>query len=95
MPFKLSEQTVDTLLNKLSSDDDFRELFQKDPREALNAAGHIDTAGNTISDEELAGMQSQTLASKNDITASRNVLRKQLLTEQACLTPVHLNVQKP
>lgn len=95
MPFKLSEKTVDTLLDKLSSDDDFRELFQKNPREALAAAGHVDTAGNTISDEEVAGMKAQSLADKNAIQVGRDVFRKQLLIEQACLSPIQLDMTKP
>lgn len=95
MPFKLSEQTVDTLLDKLSSDDDFRELFQKDPRQALAAAGHVDTAGNTISDEEWASMQAQPLASKDALNASKQHIRNQLLTEQACKSVVTVNLQKP
>ncbi len=94
MPFKLSPKTVDTLLDKLSSDDDFRELFQNDPRQALADAGHVDAPGNTISDEEWEGIKAQPLASKDAIKAGRDLIRKQLLTEQACQTPIHLDVTK-
>lgn len=95
MPFKLSEKTVDTLLDKLSSDDDFRALFQKDPRQALADAGHVETAGNTISDEELQGMQAQPMASKEAIKSSRDAIRTKLLIEQSCKTPITVNMQKP
>lgn len=94
MPFKLSEKTVDTLLDKLSNDDDFRELFQKDPKEALKQAGH-DQATTPISDEEWDGMQAQPLASKDAIKNSQQQFRNKLLSEQACKTVVGVNMQKP
>ncbi|KFN43963.1 NHLP-related RiPP peptide [Arenimonas oryziterrae] len=41
MSNNLSPKVVDALLDKLSSDDDFRALFQKNPRAALRQVGHV------------------------------------------------------
>ena len=40
MAFQLSEELVDKLLDKLSSDNEFRAVFQKSPRIALAYLGH-------------------------------------------------------
>lgn len=96
MPFKLSEKTVDTLLDKLSSDDDFRAQFQANPREALAAIGHQPAAKAKDADSGLwSCLQTTQLASKDAIKSSREVLRKQLLASQGAYTPVNLEVAKP
>lgn len=92
MPFKLSEDTVDTLLDKLSSDDDFRAQFQKNPRQALAAAGHAPARDATVTDGAWACMDVKQLASKEAIRASRDALRTQLLAEKAAHTPIALEV---
>jgi len=96
MPFKLSEKTVDTLLDKLSCDDDFRAKFQANPREALAAAGHHAAAKSKDSDKGMwLCLQTAQLASKETIKASRDLLRQQLLSSKAPYTPVNLEVAKP
>lgn len=40
MTNKFSPEVADKLLDKLSTDNDFRELFQKNPRAALRKVGH-------------------------------------------------------
>lgn len=96
MPFKLSETTVDTLLDKLSSDDDFRKQFQANPRKALAALGHQPAAKAKDADSGLwSCLQTTQLASKESIKASREVLRKQLLSSQSTYNPVNLEVAKP
>lgn len=91
MPFKLSEKTVDTLLDKLSCDDDFRELFQKNPREALAAVGHAPAADSSVSEGAWMCMSVSQLASKETIKSSHAELRKQLITSQGMYQPVNLS----
>lgn len=95
MPFNLSDLTVDTLLDKLSSDDDFRAEFQANPRTALASLGHQAAEKATNSDLGLWNcLQVTQLASKEAIMASRDTLRKQLLSSKAALNPVTLEIQK-
>jgi putative modified peptide len=95
MPFKLSEATVDTLLDKLSSDDDFRGLFQASPRRALASLGH-DAAASAKENDVGAWtcMTTAPLASKQEIAASRQLLRNQLLTSAASQSPHYLQSSK-
>ena len=95
MPFKLSEDTVDTLLDKLSSDDDFRAQFQKDPRQALASVGHKPSADASVAEGAWMCMDVKQLASKEAIKASRDALRTQLLAEKAAQNPISLEVAKP
>lgn len=73
-----SPEVADKLLDKLSSDDDFRELFQKNPRAALRQVGH-ETPDNTRdlkgSDPVLCCYNLNGLASKEQIRAGRDKLR--------------------
>lgn len=73
MSSKLAAKTVDALLDKLSSDDDFRARFQQNPREATRSLGIDDEAIDTLPETPM-----RTLANKKLIAASRDVLRKQL-----------------
>lgn len=96
MPFKLSETTVDALLDKLSTDDDFRSKFQSNPRLALAAVGHQPAAKAKDGDTGAwACMTCIELASKDAIKASRAILRKQLLTSKSTQNPINLEVAKP
>jgi putative modified peptide len=91
MPFKLSEETVDALLDKLGTDDAFRKQFQANPREALASVGH--KAAATAKEGEAgiwACCTTTQLASKEAIQASRDALRQQLLSAQATYNPVSL-----
>jgi putative modified peptide len=91
MPFQLSEELVDKLLDKLSSDNEFRTAFQKSPRIALAYLGH-DAAAKAGSGEEGAWMcmKCEKLASPEAIKASRDELRKQLLSSKAQYNPIKL-----
>jgi putative modified peptide len=96
MPFKLSAETVDTLLDRLSTDDGFRALFQASPRQALAAVGHQASAQACDSDAGVwICLSCEQLASKETIHASRDALRKQLLTSQGIYHPITLEVAKP
>jgi putative modified peptide len=91
MAFQLSHKTVNTLLDKLSSDDDFRTLFQKSPREALAQCGHkAAIQSNDLASGAWACCATNQLASKEVIAKSRDALRTQLLTQQARMNPITL-----
>lgn len=94
MPFKLSEDTVDSLLDKLATDDDFRATFSKDPRAALAAVGHKPSADASVAEGAWMCMGVNQLASKEAIKASRNALRQQLLAAKAGYNPISLEVKK-
>ena len=95
MPFQLSEELVDKLLDKLSSDNEFRDVFQKSPRIALAYLGHDAAAHASDNDKGAwACMSCEKLASAADIKKSRNALRKQLLSAQATQHPIALDVAK-
>jgi putative modified peptide len=91
MPFQLSEELVDKLLDKLSSDNEFRAAFQKNPRIAMAYLGH-DAAAKAGENDQGAWMcmKCDKLASPEAIKASRDELRKQLLTSKAVLNPIRL-----
>ncbi|HPO23439.1 MAG TPA: NHLP-related RiPP peptide [Arenimonas sp.] len=95
MPFQLSEELVDKLLDKLSSDEDFRTSFQKSPRQALASLGHAPAAKASDSDKGAwACMSCNKLASAADIKKSRDALRTQLLSAKAQFNPVALEAAK-
>lgn len=82
---RFTQEVSDKLLDRLSSDDDFRDLFQKDPREALRQVGHetpADKLGVAGQDAVLCCAVT-TLASKEEIRATR----KELATRLQILNP--------
>jgi putative modified peptide len=87
---KLSDETADKLLDRLSSDDEFRAQFVKDPRKALAAVGHAPAADEKISEGSWSCLAVSSLASKETIRASRDELRKQLVTAKAGANPITL-----
>ena len=91
MPFQLSEELVDKLLDKLSSDNEFRAVFQKSPRIALAYLGH-DAAAKVGGEDQGAWMcmKCDKLASAEIIKASRDELKKQLLSSKAQYSPIRL-----
>ena len=86
----LSDETAAKLLDKLASDDDFRTLFQKDPRQALAQVGHAPAADASVKEGIWTCMSVSSLADKKAIAASRDTLRKQLATAQAGAQPITL-----
>jgi putative modified peptide len=79
MPNNIPPKIVDALLDKLSTDDAFRDRFQADPRAALASLGD-EEARNAPPDAPgaWACCKVTKLASKEAITASRAELTKQL-----------------
>jgi putative modified peptide len=94
MPFKLSEDTVDTLLDKLATDDDFRATFSKNPRAALASVGHKPSADPGVAEGAWTCLAVSQLASKEAIKASRDALRQQLLSAKSGHSPISLEVKK-
>ena len=90
MAFKASAETIDALLDKLGSDDKFRELFQTNPRAALASVGHGEAREGGAKEGLWMCVATRELASKEQIKASREVLRNQLLSEQASYHPITL-----
>jgi putative modified peptide len=91
MPYNFSGEFVDRLLDKLGSDDAFREQFQADPRAAVESLGHRVAPGDAA---DLMCLKCNTLADKKDIQASREGLRKELLAKTAGQMPISLAVQR-
>jgi putative modified peptide len=82
MAKNFSHEFADKLLDKLSTDDDFRSRFQKDPRAAVESLGYTVPEGDRGVEGEdpcvcLGGMATS-LASKEQIAKSRKKLREQL-----------------
>lgn len=86
----LSDETAAKLLDKLATDDDFRDLFQKNPRQALADVGHAPAADASVKEGLWSCLSVSKLADKKDIAASRDTLRRQLATEQAGAHPITL-----
>ena len=89
MSKKLSEKTVDALLDKLASDDDFRARFQANPRAAARSLGTNDEAV-----ESLPGKPIAKLADKSAFGKSRTVVREQLINSRAPFEPISLEVPR-
>jgi putative modified peptide len=95
MSYDLSEELVDKLLDKLSSDNEFRAVFQKSPRIALAYLGHDAAAYASDTDKGAwACLHCKELASPAAIKKSRIELRKQLLGSSARMNPVTLEITK-
>ncbi len=95
MPFQLSEELVDKLLDKLSSDDEFRAVFQKNPRIAMAYLGHDAAANAGAGDKGMwSCMSCEKLASADDIKKSRDVLRTQMLSAKSVHQPIALESVK-
>jgi putative modified peptide len=96
MPYDLSEELVDKLLDKLTRDNEFRAVFQKSPRIALAYLGHDAAAYASDTDKGAwACMHCIELASPAVIKKSRDALRKQLLSASARMNPIMLEMAKP
>ena len=82
----LPAKVVASLLDKLSSDDAFRDLFQKNPAAALRQVGAPDPEGCA------ACMTVKKLAPKDAIKAASKELTAQL-TKTLMLQPITLNAR--
>lgn len=96
MPFQISPEIADKLLDKLSSDDEFRAVFQRSPRIALAYLGDKEASDVSDSDQgAYAHLRCDSLASREAIKESRDTIKKDLLTSHAAQHPIHLNFPPP
>lgn len=84
---RLSEDTVDALLDRLANDDDFRARFQRNPREATQSLGTNDAAADVLPEAPIAS-----LADKGTFHRARHAVRKQLLEAQGPFNPITLEI---
>lgn len=91
----LDPKVAGKLLDKLSTDNEFRRLFKKDPKAALIQAGYKSPKGDLAAAAELdricGCMSVQSIAPKASILSSRDSLHA-LLTAGLGMTPIQLNV---
>lgn len=87
MPKPLSEKTVDALLDKLSSDDDFRARFQANPRAATRSLGTGDEAVDNLPETPIARLDS-----KEAFSQSQGQVRKQLVESRSPFVPITLDI---
>jgi putative modified peptide len=83
----LSEKTANALLDKLSSDDEFRARFQKNPREATRSLGIEDDAIDSLPEAPMPN-----LADKKTLASSRDSLKDQLVSSGFPFMPIHLDM---
>ncbi|MFC3552402.1 NHLP-related RiPP peptide [Lysobacter cavernae] len=88
----LETDVADKLLDLLSSDDDFRDLFQRDPTAALAQAGHVPAldlmaSGGDYSSNAFACMTTVEIASKEQIGGARDTLRETLTSKGSHTDP--------
>jgi putative modified peptide len=90
MSFKLPEPVVDSLLDKLANDDDFRELFTSDTRGALASLGYAQAMDRSVTQGIWFCLKVESLASKDAIRAGMEQLRLQFTTAFIPLMPFAL-----
>lgn len=92
----LDPKVVRKLLDKLSTDNEFRRLFKKDPKAALIASGHKIAKGDSTAEAELDQickcLKIDRIAPKDVIVKSRDALEEQLKLSMG-MSPIMLNVQ--
>jgi len=91
----LDPKVASKLLDKLSTDNEFRRLFKKDPRAALIQAGYKLPKGDAAAAEQLdhvcGCMSIQNIAPKAAILKARESLQA-YFTAGLGMSPIHLNV---
>lgn len=91
----LDPAVVRKLLDGLSSDNEFRRLFKKDPKAALLASGHKvakgDATGEQALDQMCRCLKIDRIAPKDAIIRSRDALEEQLQLAMG-MSPIALNV---
>jgi putative modified peptide len=93
MSFNLPEAIVDSLLDRLGSDDGFRHQFASDPRAALAQLGFAPASDPSVQRGIWNCLTVTELAPKESIQASRSAIREQLLASRAALSPIDLQIR--
>ena len=80
---RFTPDVVDKLLDRLSSDDNFRALFVKNPREALREVGHVtpEAQVGVAGKDAVMCCTVTTLASAEQLKASRKELTQRILIQ--------------
>ncbi len=92
MSFQLPESIALDLLDKLGNDDDFREVFAANPRQALAQLGFAPAGDVRVTQGIWKCLQVSELASKQAVLASRETLLRQFTAERAGHSPITLEV---
>jgi len=74
-PISLEPKVISNLLDKLSTDNEFRRLFKKNPAEALIEAGY---KGEPLDVSQLKCMAVTNIATKQEIADARNEINSYL-----------------
>jgi putative modified peptide len=78
MSFRLPAPIIESLLDKLGHDDDFRAEFTANPRAALASLGFLPAASHSASQGIWNCLKVDELASKEVIRASSGAMRRML-----------------
>ena len=90
----LDPKVAGKLLDKLSTDNEFRRLFKKDPKAALISVGYKEPKEDGTGRKPnpiYSCCQVERIAPKADVVKARDSLQA-LLTSGLALSPIHLNV---
>jgi putative modified peptide len=93
MSFRMPDHIVETLLDKLGSDDAFREAFSTNPREALAGLGFSEAADTSVSRGIWMCMTVNELASKEAIRSAASEFRAQFRINAGVFTPFVLEAR--
>ena len=88
----LDPKVAGKLLDKLSTNNEFRRLFKKDPKAALSSIGYKEPKGGTTALKQVydcCGIDS--IAPKADVIKARDALHS-MFTAGLGMTPIQLNV---
>jgi putative modified peptide len=92
MSFQLPAQIVDRLLDLLGHDDEFRNIFAANPREALAMLGYAAAADTSIGAGIWICLATERLATKAMICETRAALRRQLVENDTTFNPIGLGI---
>lgn len=96
LPDEISQELVDKLLSKLINDNEFREVFQREPRIALAYLGHEAATKASPGDEGVWGCaKCQELASPESIRNAYDTLSNNLKASLANKGVLGLDAAKP
>jgi putative modified peptide len=88
--FQLSDEIAERLLGRLSNDDEFRALFEADPRQALCEVGFAPAADRTVVEGLWICLAVKKLASKETLRKSHEQIKRHLLDKEGPYNPIGL-----
>jgi putative modified peptide len=92
MSYRLPGGIAETLLQKLATDDAFRDEFRTDSRQALASLGFEPARDPSIKEGIWNCLRVQELASKEVIRASHALMFRSMVTQNAGHNPISLDV---